>query len=250
MPENDLAQHYNLCLMKNKIRTLVFALFVTFINFAQQTSSGLLEVTGMAICEELPEELVISIPIVIVDSTYVNCSKELNFLLNELKADLLSKGFGQDAFHTGGYSVSEHYEYRQGERIRSGYKGQVTVSLQQKYEPALIDDFLKTAQKYKTQYTIGFILSEEQKDKLSKRAMEMAVEDATSKAKVLSKASGVRLNDIARISYGDQPGRPGPLVQVKSMASSYDQVESNGLKLYPGEISVNQSVLMVWNIAR
>lgn len=192
--------------------------------------------------------MIISIPVVLVDSTYLNCSKGLNLLLKSLKEDLLTNGFDPDALRTGNYTIAENYEYKQGERIKEGYRGQVTIFLQQKYKPDLIDSFLQTAEKFRIQYTVRFMLSEAQKLKLTEQAMSMAVEDAAKKAKVLSEAAGVSLDGVAKISYGEQPGRPGPLVQLKTMAVEDAGVKSGGLELFPGEIEVSQSVLMVWKI--
>lgn len=235
--------------MKKSIYTLVLCLFVTFAQHGQ-TSPGSLEVTGTAVCEELPMDMVVTMPITIVDSTYLKCSKDLNLMLQDLKADLTSKGVDPDAITSQNYAISENYEYRQGQRIKSGFKGQVTVVLEQKYEPALVDTFLKTANKFKIQYAIRFMLSEEQKESLGREAMILAVKDATKKARVLAEASGVNLDGLSKISYMEEPGRPGPLVQVKALESMSDQIEADGLKLFPGKIAVKQSVFMVWNISR
>jgi uncharacterized protein YggE len=235
--------------MRKNTYPLFFLLLVTLASSAQ-SSSGLLEVTGTAVCEELPRDMRVTMPIAIIDSTYLKCSQDLNATLQDLKADLTAIGFEPDQVTTRNYAIAENFEYRQGQRIRSGFKGQVTVELRTEYKPALIDAFLKTAEKFQLQYTIRFLLTEEQKEELSKEAMVLAVKDARKKAGVLSEASGVRLESIEKISYLEQSMRPGPLVTVQAMTSESDQAQGNGLKLFPGAVSVSKSVLMVWNISR
>lgn len=213
-----------------------------------QQSMGHLEVTGTSAAEAIPEDMTIGIPVVVIDSTYAGCSQDLNNLLSDLQADLLSRGFNADDMSTSNFSITENYEYSQGERKKTGYKGQVTISTRQKYDPALINRFLKTSEKFKIQYRVGFMLSESQKEKLSNKALVLAVEDAQSKAKTLAEASGIRLGSLVKVSYSEQTARPGPLMpQALALESSAD---SNELKLYPGEVSVNQSVFMVWEIDR
>ena len=235
--------------MKNSMHSFILAFFM-FVTLHAQTTPGLLEVTGTATSEALPEEMLITAPLSVIDSSYMKCSEGLTAILQDLKADLESKGFDPDVITTRNFSISENYEYQQGQRIRSGYKGRVTLIVEQGYEPAMIDSFLRAAEKFSVEYNIMFMLSEEQKEKLSREAMVLAVKDASAKARILSEASGVRLKGIAKISYGEQPVRPGPLVQVSSMAADSEMSESNGLSLFPGEIAIHQSVFMAWNIEK
>jgi len=228
---------------------LIFCLLLSFYNYSQASASHL-EVTGRSAAEEVPQDLVISIPIVVLDSSYISCSKALNALLSDLKSDLISRGFNSEELNTGDYSITENFEFRQGERVKMGYKGQVTLSLRQKYEPVLIDRFLRASEKFKIQYTVRFMLSEAQKEKLSKESLVLAVEDAKKKARTLAEAAGVGLGALVKISYGEELGRPGPLMEVRAMDAGAAQGDANGLRLHPGEVSVNQSVFMVWEIER
>ncbi len=235
--------------MKKAALAMILICLVSWTTIAQE-SSGLLEVTGKSAAEELPKELAINIPLVVIDSSYMSCSKRLNTLLSELKKDLESRGIEREDLSTANYRISENFEYRQGERKRVGFKGQVNLSLKKLYQPGLVDDFLNAAEKFSLQYTVSFMLSEEQKEKLSKAALMQAVNDAKRKAKILADASGVRLGSISKISYGVTPGRPGPLMEVRSLSSDDSGSDPNGLKLYPGEISVHQTVDMTWHISQ
>ncbi len=235
--------------MKKVTYALVLICFMSLGTYAQE-ASGLIEVTGNSAAEELPEELIINIPLVVIDSSYLSCSNRLNLLLSDLKKDLESKGIDREDLSTGNYAISENFEYKQGERKRVGFKGQVNLRLNKRYEPGLVDDFLQAAEKFSLQYTVRFILSEEQKEKLSKAAMVQAVDDAKRKAKILADASGVKLKSISKISFGESPARPGPLTEVARLSADGAISDSNGLKLYPGEISVYQAVHIVWHISQ
>ncbi len=234
--------------MKKATYLALLFCFISFATYAQE-ASGRIEVTGQSAAEELPKELTINIPLVVIDSTYLSCSNELNTLLSNLKKDLESKGIERKDLSTGSYTISENFEYRQGERKRMGFKGQVTLTLRKQYEPEIVDDFLQVAKKFSLQYTIHFMLTEEQKEKLSRAAMVQAVEDAKGKAGILAEASGVRLGSISKITYGESQGRPGPLMEVVRMSADGSSTDSNGLKLYPSEISVHQSVNIIWKIS-
>ena len=233
--------------MKHFVFTLLIYLTLSSFSHAQE-SKGQIEVVGISLVKEIPEDVSISIPLTIIDSTYLNCSKRLNQLLSELQSDLKSKGLSEDFVHTNTYRIAENYEYIQGQRVKKGYKGAVNVSIRKKYEPELIDKFLQSANSLQFQYIIEFKLSEEQKDKMSDEAMVRAVEDAKSKAGVLAKASGVKINSIEKISYGKSHFRPGPLAPAVEAIKSFDSSGANSLKLSPEETSVSQSVLIVWEI--
>jgi uncharacterized protein YggE len=234
--------------MKKATYLALLFCFISLATYAQE-ASGRIEVTGHSAAEELPKELTINIPLVVIDSTYLSCSNELNTLLTNLKKDLESKGIERKDLSTGSYAISENFEYKQGERKRMGFKGQVTLTLRKQYEPEIVDDFLQVANKFSLQYTIRFMLTEEQKEKLSRAAMVQAVDDAKRKAEILTEASGVRLGSISKITYGESQGRPGPLMEVVRMSADGSSTDSNGLKLYPSEISVHQSVNIIWMIS-
>lgn len=235
--------------MKKAIYAVLLVYFISLSTYAQ-VASGQIEVTGKSAAEELPQELAITIPLVVTDSSYMSCSNRLNTLLSELSKDLASRGIDRDDLSTANYRISENFEYKQGERKRVGFKGQVNLTLKKQYEPELVNDFLQSAEKFSLQYTVSFMLSEEQKKKLSKEALVQAVEDAKRKAKILADASGVELGAISQISYGLTPSRPGPLMEVRSLSADDSGSDSNGLKLYPGEISVQQTVNMTWHISQ
>lgn len=235
--------------MKKTAFVLILIYFISLGSYAQE-ALGVIEVTGISATEELPEELAFNIPLVVIDSSYLTCSNRLNTLLTDLKRDLESRGFERIDLSTGNYRISENFEYQQGERKRMGFKGQVNLILNKRYEPRLVDEFLKSAEKFSLQYTVSFLLSEEQKEKLSKVALIQAVDDAKRKANILAEASGVQLKEISKISYGTSPGRPGPLTEVVRLSADSSPSDSNGLKLYPGEISVHQTVHMTWHISQ
>lgn len=235
--------------MKKLIFLFVFICCISFGAYAQD-GRGSIEVTGISAAEALPKELVVNVPLVVTDSTYLSCSKRLNALLTEVQKELEKRGIDREDISTGNYSISENFEFKQGERKSTGYKGQVNLSLKKRYEPEFIDEFLQVAEKFSLQYTIRFMLSEEQKELLSKTALVEAVDDAKRKAQILAEASGVRLGSISKISYGESMGRPGPLTEVARLSSDGVAADPNGLKLYPGEISVHQSVRVIWHIAQ
>ncbi len=235
--------------MKQAFYAMILVCFFTLTAHAQEKTS-VIEVTGMSTAEELPQELSVNIPLIVIDTTYLSCSNRLNKLLTELKKDLESRGIEGNDFSTGNYSISENFEFKQGERKRAGFKGQVNLTLKKQYEPGLVDGFLQAAEKFSLQYTVRFLLSEEQKEKLSATALVQAVNDAKQKAQVLADAAGVQLGSVSEISYGEFQGRPGPLTEVVRMSADGAGMDSNGLKLYPGPISVNQTVRIVWRISQ
>ena len=69
--------------MKHFVFTLFIYLTLSSLSHAQE-SKGQIEVVGISLVKEIPEDVSIRIPLTIVDSTYLNCSKRLNQLLSDL----------------------------------------------------------------------------------------------------------------------------------------------------------------------
>lgn len=231
-----------------KVSLLVFSLLIIGISLRAQSSEHTLEVAGKATIKELPQEIVFSIPLKIMDSTYLGCSIRLAETLNNLKNDLGENGIQEKWIKTINYRISENMTYMNGQRKQDGYLGMVNISVEAEYSPELVNSVLKSINALELNYSINFSMSEEQKQRLTKIAMVNAVEDAKVKAEILSEATKVKLISISKISYGIDTYRPEPFMTERVLSSKDDGSGTNDLSLSPPLTSLFKSVLIVWNI--
>ena len=228
--------------------TYVTCLLLFTLNLAAQTSPAILEVTGKAVVKEIPKEIEFSVPLKIIDSTYLGCSDRLTKTLNELQVDLIKKGIAEELIRTTNFSISENMIYDGGKRVQRGFKGSVNVMLSANYSPQLIHKVLESLSSFKLNYRINFKMSEEQKKRLTKIAMVNAVEDAKQKAGILAEAANIELGQIVKVSYGRNQARPEPFIAERAMKAQMDDAAQNQLNLSPPLTSLIKSVLIIWKI--
>lgn len=90
----------------------------------------------------------------------------------------------------------------------------------------------------------GLTFSSSEEKEANKKALELAVEDARSKAEVLAKASGKTLGDIIQIeSQYDY----GTYYDARSQVA-YEGSVSRGASIVSGEIVVSSNVILTFNI--
>lgn len=232
--------------MKKLIHVIV--LLMMCLSAGAQTSTRTMEVVGKAVAKTIPEQIVIHIPLKIIDSSYSNCSQMLNRTLDNLRGDLLSKGVAEEHIETSNYRIRENITYENGKRRQEGYAGMVTVVISKTYTPEFMNDIIESVQKYLLTYSISYSMTEKQKEDLNKLVMVRAFKDANNKARVLSEAAGIKLGDISRISYGTENYRIEPFTSERMVNSEHDNTGSGELILNPPLTSLYKSVFIVWEI--
>lgn len=233
-------------IMRNYFFTVLLLVSGMMVGVAQNTQASI-EVVGKFTAKAIPEELTINIPVNVKDTTYLKCANELNEALHRLQKDLYSQGLSDELVKTTNYSINENFDYINGKRILNGYKGSVSVNVTSNYDQKLLSRVLKVIRSHEHQFQVNFQLTEAQKKKLVETAIEKSVSDANEKALALTKASGVELGNLIRISYGTTNYRTDPLTRSLGYVQA-DQAGIDELNLSPPMNSVLQTVLMVWEI--
>lgn len=233
--------------MKNYFFTALLLVSCFMMGLAQNSQASI-EVVGKFTAKAIPEELIINIPLNVHDTTYLQCANELNEDLNLLQKELYNQGLSDEMIKTTNYSINENYEYSNGKRTLNGYKGSVNVIVTSDYDQKMLSEVLMVIRSQQHQFQVNFQLTESQKKKLVKTAIEKAVLDANEKASILAKASGVKLGKLNKISYGTTNYRSDPLTRALGYTQE-DRAGVDELNLSPPMNSVLQTVQMVWEIA-
>jgi len=107
---------------------------------------------------------------------------------------------------------------------------------------------------FKSNVRINFQLSQNQIEEVIETLLELAVEDATSKAKILADNLNVDLGKVTKVQYRD------PREVRNFTRSNYDLIEGRAVSLSsavsrasittlkPDEITMTTSVMLAWNI--
>lgn len=170
--------------------------------------------------------------------------------LEQLRACLGHVGFDKSDLVTTNFSIDTDYESIKNEtgdyiRVFKGYIVRNYLKLSFPIDTtrlALILEQLSTCEA-NPEVTIHFLLKND--TQLKEILLENAVADATQKANILAKASGVRLDDILAISYDWTD------IQYKNrdfMLNEMVAYSAAAIDIQPDQVSASDSVTIVWRI--
>jgi uncharacterized protein YggE len=235
-------------------RTTYISLFLLFIGLTVAAQSkNVIKVEGTARIKEVPEEIIVSVDLTIKDSLYQECFNKSMASLNALKKIFKSNGIDPKLIKSKNISVNEDWQYNQGKRTKVGYVSNIALELRstftQKFSNALLNSLDQKS--LNINYRIGFGFSEEQKTKLRKKAIELAVADAKEKAETIAMASELTLSGISSISYGTQAVYPRSMDMV--MENDFEAAPMkaggqrfSGVELNPKEQLIQKSIYIEW----
>lgn len=246
--------------MKSKILIISLLLFSNISLFSQVVGS-LLKVQGESIISATPEEMIVNIPILVKDSLYSKCSDQLIAKYNNLVSDLNKNGIQKEVIKTDRMQITESYKWSSEGQKFEGYAGSINVLIELKYDAATLNKIIMTLNEkdIKLTYNVRFQLSKEQKESLLQKSIENAVSDATNKANIISKSTGLKLVEIKEINFGYVAASDNLLTTVSvvgygtqprtKMTGSITAINSD-TPLNPQEMDVSKSIGIIWYIEK
>ncbi len=239
--------------MKNQLKvTFLSILILAAATVSAQEKSNVINVQGEAIFKVTPKIFVVNIPIQIKDSVYENCTKRLVEKYNLLKDALIKNKINEESIQSDNLSVNENYIWDQREQKFDGYIGNIQVTVEQEYTVEKLSAVIETLkdEEFKFGYHISFKLSEKQKAEQLEKAINMAVEDANNKAKMIAKAMNIKLGEIRNINFNSSGGSHDILTMEDSevMFSAARSEAKLELNLNPQLIEIQKRIGIVWEI--
>lgn len=243
--------------MKNYCSTLLTLLtaFLLFASFGagSQESRQVLKVQGEALFEVEPEIMVVQIPIQIKDENYENCTKQLVDTYNRLKDALVENQIEEDAIRSSNLNVRENFRWEQNEQKFAGYIGSISVTVEQDYNMKNLSTIINVLkdEAFRFGYNVGFKLSEKQKAEQLEKAINMAVEDAQNKAKIIAGAMNVELTEIEEINFDAYASRITPITRSDSKLSLMNSMQADSgisLDVNPQLVPIMKSIEIIWKI--
>ncbi len=218
------------------------------LNTFSQIQNNLINIQGNAIISEIPELMVVYISVESQDSIYSKCSDKL---INNY--NILQKAFTENGISTtlksNGLEIDENYSGSYRDRKRDGYKGKIKVTLKLPYNSEALNNVMNTlkANKFPLNYDLAFTLSEDQKKRLLNEAIELAIKDASTKARIIAKSLNVELSEIQDVNFGYTNYKYDILVAETLELDDLEEVGGK-LPLNPKEIQIRKTIGIVWKI--
>ncbi|MGB3181923.1 MAG: SIMPL domain-containing protein [Cyclobacteriaceae bacterium] len=215
-----------------------------------ESATGGLQVSGTGEMNVLPDLMETHIHVNSEAREFQTAVTNLRQQTDQIVAHLTKNGYKQDDIVTMRMSVNKQYDYRNGQRLDKGYMATQTIKLTSDYTAENMGSVVDMMGKSPVDapFSFGFTLKDESREKYREELIGMAVEDARSKAGVLAKAAGVSLKSIRNISYGHSGGRPPVIMRDMMMKEEALQADAAAVNLEVDEMTLMESVNIVWSI--
>lgn len=206
-----------------------------------------LSITGQGKITASPDKATISIAVDSMSDTAEGAVKDNSEKTNKVM-DVIKAGLGkEDKVSTAGYSLSPVYEYN-NETKKSEFKG-YRASNQIIVETRNLDDLGKlidSVAQAGSNRIDSLTFDSTEKEAYRKSALEMAVKDAKATAETVAAAAGVKIVKI--LSIRPSSDIPMPVYRDYEVRGKMALAESAPTPIEPGELTVNASVTMVFEI--
>ncbi len=235
-----------------KIR-IVFALLSLFgVNAFCQTDNNEIKVQGSAIIYETPELMVVNISVSAKDSIYSECSDKLVANYNLIEKAFVKNGISKKSLKSDGLNINESYSWSGRERKKDGYSGNISVELELPYDSNSLNIVMNTLKgnDFPVSYNLTFKLSKDQKEKLLQKSIELAIEDAKTKAKYIANSLNVTLSEIKDVNFGYTSYQNDLLTSETDIFFVLDEEEEveQALNLNPQKMEIKKTLGIIWKI--
>ncbi|HYQ57997.1 MAG TPA: SIMPL domain-containing protein [Draconibacterium sp.] len=239
--------------MKRIILSIVVIVF-SLGSFAQSNEGGIITVEGKSEVKLIPDELWFNVTMSVKDDDYKTCADLAVQKLANIKSLFTDNGIDDELIKTQSYSIREiqRHDPELRKMIFDGYQATIPLTIRTKrdYDKndlifALIRDNLES------NFNLNFSLSEKQIEDVKEKLIQLAVEDASEKAEIIAKASGIELVKISAIQYGEvqpieaynPPGlrKAGALMMMEAQDEIVDLLE-------PNEVKMGTRIIISWGI--
>ena len=206
-----------------------------------------LSITGQGKTTLSPDKATISIAVETMSDKASDAVKDNSEKTNKVIEVIKSSLGKNDKVSTAGYSLSPVYEYS-SETKKSEFKGYraanhiIVETRDLKGLGQLIDSTAEAGANKIDSLTFDST----QREQYKKEALELAVKDAKSTAETVAGAAGVKLVKI--LSIRPVYDIPIPVYRDYELRSKMAVAESSPTPIEPGELTVNASVTMVFEI--
>lgn len=210
----------------------------------------MLEVTGAARINVKPDVGVLKIHVSQISPEMGEAIEGLGEKTNAYVKTLAKLGFKEEEIRTSSFEVDKNWEYRDNERVDSGYVASQSIRLEFPYNQKVLSDFLSEFSKKKEEASFGFSfkLSDALKEKVQDQIIKDAVKDATHKARNMAAAAGIQLIKIQQMTYGGWSRESGMQeVERESVYMAADAAyREPGFNFVPDDLLFRDTVTIHW----
>lgn len=220
---------------------------------AQENTSPPLKATmkimGTGNIRVAPDLAIMSMTVKATDMDFNKAVKKLNEKADKLNKRLLSAGFTKNEIKTSQLNVQENGKWQNGNYVDSGYVASQYIELKFKRDQQRMAKLMEAFSQEKgaeALFNFGFSLSDEARQLANEELIRKAIQDARSKATVISNASGVKLGKISSIVYGQSDFQP---MYKETMQMSARGASDQGMPdIEVKELEMQETITIYWEM--
>lgn len=243
--------------MKQLIISVLFIVTNVAVLFAQDPFCETIVVEGKSSVKMVPEIISFHINFTLKNQDYSECQELALEKIEKIKSDFRKNDIDQDLVKTLNYSVRELTRRipETGKQVFVSYKAHIPMLIKTEYSNAEVPKIFELIKdNFKSDVRINFDLSETQIEAMKEKLIELAIEDAISKANLLVENLNYKLGDVTKIQYGE------PRKIRNFTRTNYDLITSQQLEamsstsrispdvLTPAKIEMRTNVMLAWKI--
>jgi len=238
-----------------KFVVLVLIVSLSLPLFSQDTSCEAIVVEGKSSIKLMPEQLIFQINITVKDSIYTKCANLAIEKIETIKKQFTIYGIDEQLIKTQNYSIREvrKHDYKTQKSVFEGFEASIPISIKTKVDNSKNDQIFEIIKNnFEANFNLNFALTTKQIETVKEKLIDLAVEDAKQKAKVITKSAEIKLGKISKIQYGEPR-------TVRGFSQNYDLMEARTLigsgsnskitdVMNPNEIEMRTSIIIAWDI--
>lgn len=214
------------------------------------TSKPVISVNGSSNMFVVPDMTELDIHLSSVKMNMSDATKAIGDQTQHFLKILKQLGFQESDVKTTHFSARKNTIYRNNGPVDSGYVVSQDLTLKFAYNQVTLQKIAARFSESKdpVNFSIGFYLSDELRDRTEAELQAKAVANARLKATTLTKAAGVKIGGVKAIVYGGE--NPGQVYFKSDMRMSVNAERADGanLSFAPQEIELQEAVTLVWFI--
>jgi uncharacterized protein len=216
------------------------------VNSVTTTKDSLFRVDGTGKATAVPNTAQVSLGVTKTANTVESAQQQVNTVANKIIEELKKLGVEEKNITTTNYSVNPNYDFSGGRQTITGYT--VTQDVQAKISPiekanSAID--IATRNGANMVGGVQFILGDETKKDLVKKAREMAVKEAKEKAEDLAGIAGIKLGKVVDVQ--ESSNQPGTIMPFSVEAKDARGSANEPTQLTPGESTVTVTISLSYD---
>ncbi|MEY4876977.1 MAG: hypothetical protein RL708_2126 [Bacteroidota bacterium] len=230
--------------MLKSIFTFILAIS-SFCLFAQNTTNNTMASTinlsGQASKKYTPDLATVDFTISSRNKEHKIAIAQLQKISNDLVTRLNKLGFTKEQIKLTAYNVNQEFDYTDNKQRLSGYVGNQNLHLEFNWNIEKLEALFKSFADEPSNditFNYGTDFSKEFKTKIKDELIQQAIQDAQTKAQLISSTAKLKIIGIKDISYNVASPTPMPMFARAEMAM--DKIVGNAAPAMP-DVSINET---------